>query len=70
MAKLKKLIKTLEAAGWVEVAGSDAALQLRHPARPQRLTLSRGKAQVPKAVAQRLLTQAGLESALLTGKED
>lgn len=67
MAKLKKLIKTLEAAGWAEVAETSTAIQLRHPARRQRLTLSRGKAQVPKPVAQRLLAQAGLNAELDTG---
>jgi predicted RNA binding protein YcfA (HicA-like mRNA interferase family) len=44
MAKLRKLVKTLEAAGWVEVTRRDGFAQWRHAGTGRRVTLPLGKA--------------------------
>jgi predicted RNA binding protein YcfA (HicA-like mRNA interferase family) len=60
MAKLRKLVKTLEAAGWVEVTRRDGFAQWRHAGTGRRVTLPLGKATLPPSVADDLLVYCGL----------
>ncbi|MCK6441571.1 type II toxin-antitoxin system HicA family toxin [Elstera cyanobacteriorum] len=60
MAKLRKLVKSLEAAGWVEVARRDGFGQWRHAGSGRRVTLPLGKATLPPSVADGLLVYCGL----------
>ncbi|MFY8106253.1 MAG: type II toxin-antitoxin system HicA family toxin [Elstera sp.] len=60
MAKLRKLVKTLEAAGWAEVTRRDGFGQWQHAGTGRRVTLPLGKATLPPAVADGLLVYCGL----------
>lgn len=61
MAKIRKVLKALEAAGWAVVATRDDLLQLAHPKRTGRLTLPDRKTSLPDDVALPLLAAAGLK---------
>ncbi len=61
MAKLRKLIKTLEADGWVQADRRGDLVQLKHPDRPERLTLPTLKANLPPEAARAIAAAAGLK---------
>ena len=60
MARLRRLIKSLEAAGWQVVERRSGLLRLTHPAKPPILTLPDRKQSVPDAVAEMVTQVAGL----------
>lgn len=60
MAKLRKLIRALEAEGWQMVEQRGDLLQYRHEALDRRLTLPAGRATLPAPVAASLALHAGL----------
>jgi predicted RNA binding protein YcfA (HicA-like mRNA interferase family) len=60
MAKLRKLVKAIEAAGWRPAVETDVLVVYRHPQRLGLLTLPTAKADLPPAVAQGLRLAAGL----------
>lgn len=62
MAKIKKLLRVLEGAGWQPVEERDDMIQLAHPKRPGRLTLPQQKCVLPDDVAAQLLMAAGLKA--------
>lgn len=61
MAKIKKLMKALEAAGWEPTEERGPLIQLAHPKRAGRLTLPSQKCTVPDAVAAQVLAAAGIK---------
>lgn len=62
MAKIKKLLKALEGAGWQPVEERETMIQFAHPKRAGRLTLPRAKCVLPEDVAAQLLTAAGVKA--------
>lgn len=62
MAKARKLLKSLEAAGWAVVARREGHVQLRHPERSERLTLPAAKLTLPGEPARLLGEFAGLRA--------
>ncbi len=61
MAKIKKLMKTLESAGWEPTEQRGALVQLAHPKRAGRVTLPSQKCTVPDDVAAQVLAAAGIK---------
>ncbi|MBV8165815.1 MAG: type II toxin-antitoxin system HicA family toxin [Alphaproteobacteria bacterium] len=62
MAKIKKLLKMLESAGWQPVEERESLIQLAHPKRAGRLTLPSAKCVLPDAVAVEVLAAAGVKT--------
>ena len=62
MAKIKKLLKALESAGWQPVEERETLIQLAHPKRPGRLTLPSAKCVLPDPVAVEVLAAAGIKT--------
>lgn len=62
MAKIKKLLKALEGAGWHPAEERGELIQLVHPKRPGCLTLPRQKCVLPDDVATQVLAAAGIKS--------
>lgn len=62
MAKIKKLLKALEGAGWQPTEERDTMVQLAHPKRAGRLTLPSTKCVLPDDVAAQVLAAAGIKT--------
>jgi predicted RNA binding protein YcfA (HicA-like mRNA interferase family) len=62
MAKIKKLLKALESAGWQPSEERDTMIQFVHPKRAGRLTLPSGKCVLPDDVAAQVLAAAGIKT--------
>jgi predicted RNA binding protein YcfA (HicA-like mRNA interferase family) len=62
MAKIKKLLKALEGAGWQPTEERGALIQLAHPKRTGRLTLPRQKCILPDDIAAQVLAAAGVKT--------
>ncbi|MDX2103141.1 MAG: hypothetical protein EAZ99_15820 [Alphaproteobacteria bacterium] len=60
MAKVRRLIKTLEAEGWEPALKREDFTLWRHPERPQRLTLPSYKCSIPEGLAQQVAAIAGI----------
>lgn len=61
MAKIKKLMKALEAAGWRPAGERGGLVQLAHPKRAGRLTLPNQKCTLPEDVAIQVAAAGGLK---------
>jgi predicted RNA binding protein YcfA (HicA-like mRNA interferase family) len=62
MAKIKKLLKALEGAGWQPVEERESLIQLAHPKRTGRLTVPSAKCVLPDAVTIEVLAAAGIRT--------
>jgi predicted RNA binding protein YcfA (HicA-like mRNA interferase family) len=61
MAKIKKLLKALEAAGWEPTEQRGELVQFAHPKRAGRVTLPSQKCTVPDEVVAQVLAAAGIK---------
>ncbi len=61
MAKIKKLLRAVEAAGWQPVETRGTLVQYAHPKRAGRLTLPGQKCSLPEAIITQVMEAAGIK---------
>jgi predicted RNA binding protein YcfA (HicA-like mRNA interferase family) len=61
MAKIKKLLKALESAGWQPTEERGALIQFSHPKRAGRVTLPNHKCSLPDEVVAQVIAAAGIK---------
>ncbi len=61
MAKIKKLMKALESAGWEATAERGGLVQLAHAKRAGRITLPSHKCTLPDDVVAQVMAAAGIK---------
>jgi len=61
MAKIKKLLKALESAGWEPAEERGALVQFSHPKRAGRLTIPNHKCSLPDEVVTQVIAAAGVK---------
>jgi predicted RNA binding protein YcfA (HicA-like mRNA interferase family) len=62
MAKIKKLLKALESAGWQPAEERGALVQFAHPKRAGRVTLPNHKCNLPDEVIAQVIAAAGIKA--------
>ncbi|HUA55366.1 MAG TPA: type II toxin-antitoxin system HicA family toxin [Candidatus Sulfotelmatobacter sp.] len=62
MAKIKKLLKALESAGWEPAEERGGLVQFAHPKRAGRVTLPSHKCSLPDEVVTQVLASAGIKT--------
>jgi predicted RNA binding protein YcfA (HicA-like mRNA interferase family) len=61
MAKIKKLLKALESAGWEPAEERGGLVQFAHPKRAGRVTLPTKKCSLPDDVVTQVMAAAGIK---------
>ena len=61
MAKIKKLLKALESAGWQPAEERGTLIQFAHPKRAGRVTLPNHKCSLPDEVVAQVIAAAGIK---------
>jgi predicted RNA binding protein YcfA (HicA-like mRNA interferase family) len=61
MAKIKKLLKALESAGWEPAEERGGLVQFAHPKRAGRVTLPTHKCSLPDDVVTQVMAAAGIK---------
>ena len=61
MAKIKKLMKALESAGWETTAARGGLVQLAHAKRAGRITLPSHKCALPDDIVAQVMAAAGIK---------